>query len=95
MSEKVYTLREAAAASGVSLHSIKVGCKNGSIEYIQYGEGEQRVHKRLSQSQVDALRESRTVKHRVEVPPRPVDDIDEVIRATRAARRRSGARRAA
>lgn len=92
MTEKAYTLAEVADITGISLHSIKVGCRNGTIEHIRRGDGEKRVHRVMSQSQISALVQSRIGGGKAD--PEPVDEVTATIEATRAAMRRSPRRAA-
>lgn len=94
MTEKTFTLAEVADMTGISLHSIKVGCRNGSIEHIKRGDGAKRVHRVMSQSQVDALVKSRIGGGKTENEPEPVDELTAAVEATRAAMRRSPKRAA-
>jgi hypothetical protein len=91
MTEKTYTLREVADMTGISHHSIKVGCRNGTIEHIRRGDGEKRVHRVMSQSQINTLVQSR-IGGKVELEP--VDALTATIEATRAAMRRTPRRAA-
>lgn len=90
--EQLYTLAEVAAITGFSVYSILKDCEEGRVRFTKRG-GSKRVHKRMTADQIEELRQSRIVKaERAE----PLDDVQAVIAATRAAQkhtRRSAGRR--
>ncbi|GAA4439768.1 hypothetical protein [Phytohabitans houttuyneae] len=83
--EKLYTIAEVAVLTGYSRHSIEQDCEDGRVEFTRRG-GRERVHKRMTAAQVEALRRYRTEAARPE--PRQLTDIEAVVAATQAAQRR-------
>lgn len=88
--EPLYTLREVAAMTGFTLHSIEQDCKDGQVRYTRCG-GQKRVHRRMNQAQIEELRQFRTSEAKTE--PSTLSDVEAVIEATRAAMTKTRRRR--
>lgn len=90
-----YTLPEVHRMTGISLRSIERGCRNGTIEHLPIGEGQERRHRRMTRHQVDLLVASRSsgATAAAAAQPSPVDDLAEAIAASRRLQSRRTGRR--
>ncbi|BCJ65124.1 hypothetical protein [Polymorphospora rubra] len=91
-----YTLREVAEKTGLSLRSIEKGCRDGTIGHLPKCDGTIRVHRRMTQTQIDKLLADRTKQavQFVAAPTRePVDELEEARRMSRERANRNGLRR--
>jgi hypothetical protein len=93
MNEHTYSLREVVAMTGVRPWTIRQGWRNGTIGYVRAGDGAERMHRRMTAAQVEALSSSRTFEPATEATP--LDEHAAAVAATKAALRRSPQRRVA
>ncbi|MEV7230756.1 hypothetical protein AB0M79_27595 [Polymorphospora sp. NPDC051019] len=79
-----YTLPEVAEKTDLSLRSIEHGCREGRIEHLSKGDGTIRVHRRMTQMQIDKLLAERT-KPAVNPMPELADELKAARRQMRTA----------
>lgn len=96
--DKPHTLREVAAVTGLSLRSIEIGCRTGTIKATPKGAGTKKRHWVMYPEQIRELLDARTTGQTVPVQPvepEPADDLAAAIAASRRLQARSTPRRRA